>query len=112
MEFPFVPGSSFSFLRVSRSRKSQRARPAPVSCGSRCNAMRFRTRIKAFLRTRSFDFALHGQRHSPTDEARTLRHRGVLIHYRPGGSDVENVTKKLLKRESEYWLPPDFQPRT
>lgn len=43
---------------------------------------------------------------------RTLHHRGVLIHYRPAGSDVENIVKKLLKRESEYWLPPHFQPRS
>jgi FkbM family methyltransferase len=74
--------------------------------------MGFRTRIKALVRARSFDFALHGQRHGSPDEVRTLRHRGILIHYRPGGSDVENITKKLLKRESEYWLPPQFQPRT
>ena len=45
-------------------------------------------------------------------EVRTLRRKGVLIHYRPGGSDVENIVKKLLKRESEYWLPPQFEPRS
>ena len=43
---------------------------------------------------------------------RTLFRKGVLIHYRPGGSDVENIVKKLLKRDSEYWLPPHFEPRS
>lgn len=67
--------------------------------------------LKTLVRSRSFDFALRSPRPSP-NELRTLRHKGLLIHYRPGTSDVENIAKKLLKRESEYWLPPAFTPRS
>jgi FkbM family methyltransferase len=74
--------------------------------------MRFIKLLKTLFRSRSFDFALHSDRPSSPHEVRTLRRKGVLIHYRPGGSDVENIVKKLLKRESEYWLPPQFEPRS
>ena len=74
--------------------------------------MRFIKLLKTLFRSRSFDFALHSDRPRSPHEVRTLRRKGVLIHYRPGGSDVENITKKLLKRESEYWLPPQFEPRS
>ena len=55
---------------------------------------------------------LHSNRPPSPQEVRTLFRKGVLIHYRPGGSDVENIVKKLLKRDSEYWLPPRFEPRS
>ena len=74
--------------------------------------MSFTKFFKTLFRSRSLDFALHSAHPSSPNEVRTLRRKGVLIHYRPGGSDVENIVKKLLKRESEYWLPPQFQPRS
>lgn len=74
--------------------------------------MNLTTFLKTLVRSHSLDFALHSPRAPAPGEIRTLRYRGALIHYRPGGSDVENIAKKLLKRESEYWLPPHFQPRT
>jgi FkbM family methyltransferase len=74
--------------------------------------MRFIKFFKTLFRSRSLDFALHSNRSGVPHEVRTLRRKGVLIHYRPGGSDVENIVKKLLKRDSEYWLPPRFEPRS
>jgi FkbM family methyltransferase len=74
--------------------------------------MSFARFLKTLFRSRSLDFAVHSSRLRSPDEVRTLRHRGALIHYRPAGSDVENIMKKLLKRQSEYWLPPHFQPRS
>jgi hypothetical protein len=74
--------------------------------------MRFIKFLKTLFRSRSLDFALHSNRPPSPQEVRTLLHKGVLIHYRPGGSDVENIVKKLLKRDSEYWLPPHFKPRS
>ena len=74
--------------------------------------MSFTQFLKTLLRSHSLDFALHSNRRASPHEVRTLRYNGVLIHYRPGGSDVENIVKKLLKRNSEYWLPPQFEPRS
>ena len=74
--------------------------------------MRFIKFLKTLFRSRSLDFALHSNRPPSPHEVRTLLRKGVLIHYRPGGSDVENIVKKLLKRDSEYWLPPHFEPRS
>ena len=74
--------------------------------------MRFIKFLKTLFRSRSLDFALHSNRPPSPQEVRTLFRKGVLIHYRPGGSDVENIVKKLLKRDSEYWLPPRFEPRS
>lgn len=74
--------------------------------------MRFIKFLKTLFRSRSLDFALRSDRPRSLHEVRTLCRKGVLIHYRPGGSDVENIVKKLLKRESEYWLPPQFEPRS
>jgi FkbM family methyltransferase len=74
--------------------------------------MRFIKFLKTLFRSRSLDFALHSNRQPSPHEVRTLLRKGVLIHYRPGGSDVENIVKKLLKRDSEYWLPPQFEPRS
>jgi len=74
--------------------------------------MRFIKFLKTLFRSRSLDFALHSNRPASAQEVRTLFRKGVLIHYRPGGSDVENIVKKLLKRDSEYWLPPRFEPRS
>ncbi len=70
--------------------------------------------LKTLFRSRSLDFALHSTRPGSPHEVRTLRHKGVLIHYHPGGggNDAENIEKKLLKRESEYWLPSRFEPRS
>ena len=73
--------------------------------------MRFIKFLKTLFRSRSLDFAWHSNRPPSPQEVRTLFRKGVLIHYRPGGSDVENIVKKLLKRDSEYWLPPHFEPR-
>ena len=74
--------------------------------------MRFIKFLKTLFRSRSLDFALHSNRSGAPHEVRTLHSKGVLVHYRPGGSDVENIVKKLLKRDSEYWLPPRFKPRS
>ena len=73
--------------------------------------MHFIKFLKTLVRSRSLDFAWQSNR-PPSQEVRTLFRKGVLIHYRPGGSDVENIVKKLLKRDSEYWLPPHFKPRS
>ena len=51
--------------------------------------VRFIKFLKTLFRSRSLDFALHSNRPPSPHEVRTLLRKGVLIHYRPGGSDVE-----------------------
>jgi FkbM family methyltransferase len=71
--------------------------------------------LKWLLRSRSLQFTRDRkpERYVP-GVVRSLEHRGRLVFYRPGSSDLEVIYKILLKggRKAEYDVPENVLPRT